>query len=253
MRIYIYIISNHSVKSLPMAQESALPSYQARSRASSARLLKAAIEILGQQGLENATIPRIAQRAGLTPGSVYRRFHDKEALLETAILQVLEQQEETMKTSPAPLATSQIPLPLFAEQLIGGMVAAYRTHAGLLQSMRQFVQNRKHTAFWRRATALEARHFKRAVGLFLSYRDEIRHSKPREAISLALMMMAGTLYQVVVCPGDPGRLKDLLPAGDQALKRELTRAFLSYLGVRIEPNRPAATIKPSRAIPAKSK
>jgi AcrR family transcriptional regulator len=35
------------------------------------------------------SIPRIAQHAGLTPGAIYRRFHDKDALLEATILGML--------------------------------------------------------------------------------------------------------------------------------------------------------------------
>jgi hypothetical protein len=45
---------------------------QARSRESLGRLLKAAAEILQEEGLEGATIPRIVARAGLSPGAVYR-------------------------------------------------------------------------------------------------------------------------------------------------------------------------------------
>ena len=58
---------------------------QARSRESTRKLLKAAAEVLGQHGLEGTTIPRIAQHAGLTPGAVYRRFPDKDALLEAVV------------------------------------------------------------------------------------------------------------------------------------------------------------------------
>src|SRR6185369_13202095 len=95
---------------------------QARSRESLRRLLKAATEVLGQHGVEGTTIPRIAQHAGLTPGSVYRRFHDKEALLETVILGVLERQDERLHASMTLEMAQQIPLPVFAEQLINGMV-----------------------------------------------------------------------------------------------------------------------------------
>lgn len=197
------------------------------------KLLEAATEVLGRYGVEGTTIPRIARHAGLTPGSVYRRFHDKEALLETAILEILEQQEEKMKTRLAPLATSRIPLPSFAEQVIGGMVAAYRANAGLLRGMRQFVQSRANTAFCRKVFELEVRHFQRTVDLFLSYGKEIRHPHPRSAVSLALMMIVGTLYQLVVWPTDLKHLRGLLPHDDQILTQELARAFLSYLGVEI--------------------
>lgn len=51
------------------------------------------------------------------------------------------------------------------------------------------------------------------------------------AVSLALRMIVGALYQVVVWPMQLKATKDLLPGNDDALARELTRAFLAYLGV----------------------
>src|SRR5215510_15585649 len=103
-----------------MANKTLAPQ-QERSRESLRRLLKAATEVLGQHGLEGATIPRIAQHAGLTPGAVYRRFHDKEALLEDAILGMLERQEERTRTGLTPEAAAQIPLAVFTEQVINGL------------------------------------------------------------------------------------------------------------------------------------
>jgi AcrR family transcriptional regulator len=214
-----------------MPTKAMLPAYQERSRESLRRLLDAAREVMGKYGMEGATIPRIARHAGLTPGSVYRRFQDKDALLETAILEVLEQQEETMKTSLAPLATSEVPLPEFAGKIIEGMVDAYRANAGLVRGVREFMQQRVNTPFWRKAASLEAAHFQRAVDLFLAYEKEIQHPEPRMAVSLALKMVSGTLYQIVVWPKPQKEMSELLPQDDKTLARELTRAFLSYLGV----------------------
>jgi AcrR family transcriptional regulator len=214
-----------------MSSKAVLPAHQARSRESLRRLLDAAREVLGRHGIDGTTIPRIARQAQLTPGSVYRRFRDKDALLETAILEILERQEQTMQTRFTPLAAArQIPLPEFAATIIAGMVGAYRANAGLLRGMRQFVQQRVNTPFWKRAAELEAAHFQRTVNLFLSYEKEIRHPQPRMAVSLALKMISGTLYQVVVWPAQTKTMQDTLPGNDAALARELTRAFLGYLG-----------------------
>jgi len=207
---------------------------QARSRESLRKLLKAAAEVLGQHGVEGTTIPRIAHHAGLTPGSVYRRFRDKDALLEAMILGILERQEERMKAGITPAAAAQIPLPVFAEQVIGGMVITYRMNAPLLRGIKQFVQGRAHSPFWKKATRLEARSYQRIVDLFLTHREEIPHPDPRIAVSLGLMMVASTLFELVVLPVDLGPLKTSLPKDDPALKRELTRAFLNYLGVKTQ-------------------
>jgi AcrR family transcriptional regulator len=204
---------------------------QARSRESLRKLLKAAAEVLGQHGVEGTTIPRIADHAGLTPGAVYRRFHDKDALLETVILGILERQDERVKTGMSPEAAARIPIEVLAEQLIGGMVVTYRANAPLLRAMRQFVQGRHNTPFWKKAIKLEVRSYERVLDLFLAHAKSIDHADPRMAVSLGLMMVISTLYELVVQPHDLGAWKGLMPKDDPALKRELTRAFLRYLGV----------------------
>ncbi|HET9408644.1 MAG TPA: TetR/AcrR family transcriptional regulator [Candidatus Sulfotelmatobacter sp.] len=230
-----------------MAKPMVLPAQQERSRESFRKLLKATAEVLGQHGVEGATIPRIARHAGLTPGSVYRRFHNKEALLETAILGILERQDERLRTGMTPLVTGPIPLPVFAEHLITSMVVSYRANAGLLRGMKQFVQGRMDTAFAKKAAKLEIHFFQRIVDLFLSHRGEIQHPQPRIAVSLGLMMVVATLYELVVWPSDLKEWKGLLPKDDQALKEELTRAFLRYLGIEKDSAQRAAKMNSGHA------
>jgi AcrR family transcriptional regulator len=213
-----------------MAKRTLAPQ-QERSRESLRKLQKATAEVLGQHGVEGATIPRIAQHAGLTPGAIYRRFHDKDALLEATILGMLERQDERMKTGLTPAAAGQIPLPVFADQIIGGMVIGYRVNAALLRAMRTFVRGKAQTSFWKKACRFEVRAIEHVVELFLAHRKEIKHPDPRTAIAMGFMMVVSTLYEIMVMPTDLGPLKAFLPKDDQALKRELTRAFLSYLGV----------------------
>jgi AcrR family transcriptional regulator len=213
-----------------MAKRTLAPQ-QERSRESLRKLRKATAEVLGQHGVEGATIPRIAQHAGLTPGAIYRRFHDKDALLEATILGILERQEERMKANITPAAAGQIPLPVFAEQVINGMVLGYRVNAPLLRAIRLFVQGRANTPFWKKACKMEVQSFEHVLALFLAHRKEIKHPGPRTAVAMGLMMVISTLFEIVVMPTDLGPLKSFLPKDDQGLKRELLRAFLSYLGV----------------------
>ena len=190
--------------------------------------------MLGQHGVEGTTIPRIAQHAGLTPGSVYRRFHDKEALLESAILGLLERQDQASRTFTQEMAR-EIPLRVLSDQIINSMVVGYRARAPLIRAMRQFVDGQPSPAFKKKASRLEVRSFERIVDLFMTHGDRIQHPNPRIAISMALMMVVSTLHELVVRHGDMSRWKHLLPGDDQALKRELVRAFLNYLGVEDAP------------------
>jgi AcrR family transcriptional regulator len=204
---------------------------QERSRESLRKLMKAAAEVLGQHGVEGTTLPRIAHHAGLTPGAVYRRFHDKDALLETVILGILQRQNERIHLILTPAMARQIPLPLFAEQLINSMLISYRASAGLLRGIRQFVQARCNTAFYRKVVNLEFRGYRYLVELFLAHRKEIKHPNPKRAVSFALMMLSSSLIELILADHDLSNWQQVIPKDDQSLKRELLRAFLSYLGV----------------------
>jgi AcrR family transcriptional regulator len=213
-----------------MARKTLAPQ-QARSRESTRKLLKAAAEVLGQHGVEGATIPRIAEHAGLTPGAIYRRFHDKEALLETVILGILERQDERLRIALTPAMARQIPLSVFAEQLITNMLVSYRANAGLLRALRQFVKGRDNTAFYKKAVKLEMRTFEYLIELFLMHRKEIRHPEPKTAVSFAVIMLTSTLVELILVDHDLKNWQAVIPKDDQSLKRELLRSFLNYLGV----------------------
>src|SRR5580692_92355 len=78
-------------------RKTVLPVHQARSRDSLSRLLKATVEVLDEDGIEGATIPRIAARAGVSPGTVYRRFPDKDALLREVCIRAFESNYKGIK------------------------------------------------------------------------------------------------------------------------------------------------------------
>jgi AcrR family transcriptional regulator len=213
-----------------MAKKTLAPQ-QARSRESLRKLLKAAAEVLGQHGVEGTTIPRIAQHAGLTPGAIYRRFPDKDALMETVILGLLERQDERLRVALTPDMARQIPLPVFTEQIIHSMLVSYRAHAGLLRALRQFVRGHDHTLFYKKAAKLEMRTYQYLVDLFLVHRKEVKHPDPRMAVSFAFAMLSSTLIELILEDHDMRNWQAVIPKDEQSLKRELVRSFLSYLGI----------------------
>lgn len=62
------------------------------------RILASAREVFGRRGLE-ATLDDIAHHAGLGVGTVYRRFPSKEALLEVALEERLEQHAQAAEAA----------------------------------------------------------------------------------------------------------------------------------------------------------
>jgi AcrR family transcriptional regulator len=218
-----------------MAMKTLAPQ-QARSRESTRKLIRAAAEVLGQHGVEGTTIPRIAHHAGLTPGALYRRFPDKDALLQTVVIGIMERQDERLRVALTPAMARQIPLPVFTEQLIANMLVSYRANARLLRALRQFAQSRNQTSFFRKVNKLEMRTYQYLVELFLVHRKEIKHPDPKMAVSFALMMLVSTLIELILVDHDMKNWQAIIPRDDLTLKRELLRAFLSYLGVEHKKN-----------------
>jgi AcrR family transcriptional regulator len=211
-----------------MATRSLTPR-QARSRESQRKLMQAAIKVLATYGVEGATIPRIALEAGLTPGAVYRRFADKNALLETVVLEILKNQAESLRTWASP-AKSEKALPELVEEIIAAMIKAHRAHPGLLRALRRFLQASDHLAFKRKGAELEKRFVQGLVERLLAFREQIRHPDPQHALSFALVMLSSTVNELFLEDDGPAAWSPLVPVDDAALVRELKGMFLRYVG-----------------------
>src|SRR5262245_3967562 len=205
---------------------------QSRSRESLQRLLEAAANVLDERGLEGATIPRIAARAGLSPGAVYRRFPDKDALLQTVILTELEQNDENAKTLLTPKFAEQGSLQHFAKQFIQNSLLALRQNPTLKRALDHYVLTHPNVAFRKKVSKLNIRTGRRVADFLLLKRKEIKHPDPEAAVSFALVQVDSTLREIVILEAMSEEWSSLLPKDDNQLVRELTRAFLSYLGVK---------------------
>jgi AcrR family transcriptional regulator len=213
-------------------QHGPLPAKQARSRKSLERLLDAAEEVLKKHGLDGATVPRIAAQAGLSPGSVYRRFPDKDALLRAVVLRyhtrIAEKSRANLGRAELWKGTS---LRQKAYIAILSTIAAHQAHAGLLRPLYQLCQRHPDFAFRRRAFQLEMGNFRQVVKLFLEHRDEIHHPDPELAITFGLLLVAFTMREHLMDTGKQ-RWSDIFPTAVAQFDRELPRMFLRYLGVK---------------------
>lgn len=204
---------------------------QSRSRESLQRLLNAAVEVLNERGLEGATIPRIAARAGLSAGAVYRRFPDKDALLQTVVLTELEQMDENA-TQLTPELAEQGSLQDFAKQMIQQSLQIHRQYSTLKRTLDQYVLTHPNAAFRKKVFKLNVRTIRRFADFLLLKRKEIKHPDPEAAVPFALIQLASTLRDVTLVDTISEDWSSILPKDDDQLLQELTRAFLSYLGVK---------------------
>jgi AcrR family transcriptional regulator len=214
---------------MPAAKKQPLAPQQNRSRQSLRRLLQAAAEVLEEKGLEGATIPRIATRAGLSPGAVYRRFRDKDALLRTLLLETLRSADQAAAEKLTADFVRRHSLPEMVHQVVQGTVRGYRKHAGLMRALNQFARSHPSPGFRKQLDEIEVSNFRRVVAALLTKRDEIKHPDPDTAVPLALMLTAFALREIIVLGTLSSTWSSLMPKNDDQLAEELRRSFLAYL------------------------
>ncbi|NMO19389.1 TetR/AcrR family transcriptional regulator [Pyxidicoccus fallax] len=81
---------------------------QARSRATVDALLEAAAQVLVEHGYEKTTTARVAERAGVSVGSLYQYFPSKEALVAALIEQHADEMVSVADEALSPLKTASL-------------------------------------------------------------------------------------------------------------------------------------------------
>ena len=234
MLIVIHIMSRRKIAGIKPARlprkPAKCPPVQERSRESLRRMLDAAEVVLARHGLEGAILPRIAAEAGISAANVYRRFRDKDALMEAVFERIRERSSTATAAQVDPETVRPIGLIRFSRNVIAGMVQNFRGDAGLIRAAVQYSEQHWETPFVRVTRASEAQSFQTMVDTFMIWRDQIKHPDPQRAVRFAFVMIALILRELILF-NRAHILEDVLSLDDDLLKTELPRMFLSYLGV----------------------
>ncbi|HEV2805531.1 MAG TPA: TetR/AcrR family transcriptional regulator [Chthoniobacterales bacterium] len=199
--------------------------HQDRSRQTAARLLEAAETVLEKHGIEGASVPEIARRAGVSPASIYRRFVDKDGLLREVFERFFERSIKANEEALQPSRWKATSLEKALCALVAGMVAAYSQRPGLLRAVISYSEQHPDAAFRRRALELRERSMAGIEKIVLLHAKEIRHPQPRKAVRIALQLVSLALKERI---SPSNKLSGpALPA--EQLRIELTRLFLGYL------------------------
>ena len=168
---------------------------QARSAATLARVLQAAEEVASSAGLDAMTIAAVAERAGVSVGTIYRRFEDREQLITALTERMLERREEYM--------AEQLRA---AEPSLAGVMDAY-AHA-LLQSFAdssaffpELMRVRGGRSLDRGARTILVVH-RLLLEAAAPYADQIQRSDPTTALDTAARAVLGACFHNSVRP-DP--------------------------------------------------
>jgi AcrR family transcriptional regulator len=208
-----------------------LPAIQDRGQKAIERLLAGAEKILESGGLEAATVPAIAARAGMSVGNVYKRFPDKDSLLRAIYERFFAEALAANEFALDPAKWKDIPTTEVLSTLVTGMIEGYRSRRALIRALLLYAQTHGDAEF--RAHAAEVR--LETLGLFerllRDRRADIGHPHPERAIRFVVTLLAHTLESAVMSEGGGIAGGDFLSHVPET-SVELFRVANGYLRIR---------------------
>ena len=161
---------------------------QSRSRRTLERIVAAALELLGTEGLTGLTVHKVVAKAGSSVGSFYARFDGKEDLLdylgERVWTEALERWEVALETRD----WSTLSLDEVVEGSVGLLIDAQRSRSDYLKAL-DWASGRQNDAYERFRGELLL-----GLGrLLLEQRESISHPDPELAVRIGLRAILGTV------------------------------------------------------------
>lgn len=187
--------------------------------------MEAAEAVLEKRGLDGASVPHIARKAGVSPASIYRRFIDKDGLLREVFERFFERSIKANEAALQPSRWKATSLEKSICALVAGMVTAYSQRPGLLRAVISYSEQHPDPGFRRRALELRERSLAGIEKIILLHAKEIKHPEPKKAVRIALQLTSLALKERIRAANKLSG--PTLPA--EELRIELTRLFLGYL------------------------
>jgi len=190
---------------------------QARSRKTLERIVRAALEILEEEGVEALTVQSVVARAESSVGSFYARFGGKDDLLEYLRARVWEEARDRWDDALENRSWTGLDLGGVAEGAVRLLVDAAHSRAVYLRALDQAVgHDRDGFGTFRR-------HVLVGLGeLLLSRRAEITHTDPDLAVQVGLASVSGLVDATDPTSGGPFPREVLVREG-----RALLMAYLA--------------------------
>jgi AcrR family transcriptional regulator len=159
---------------------------QQRSRETIEVIVRATAQILSREGPGRVTTNRVAEKAGVSVGSIYQYFPDKEALVAEVRRRYDEAFRDRMLALVGSVAT--LPLPDAIERCVRAMIAVHADDTGL------------HNAVSAAGIAEPERRLLHQVAASWldAHRDEVRRPDRALAATVALDVVEGIIHGVAL-------------------------------------------------------
>ena len=180
------------------------------------------------RGLEAATVPAIAERAGVSVGSIYRRFPDKDAVLRAVITRFMTRVSGNNAKALDPARWTRTPADVIGRIFVSSSARSYRRHAGLLKALEEFARGYADPVFRAQIDDFNLDTMRRASELLAAHRAEMDHPDPPAGARFAMLAIVAVLRFLMLSEGLAAKM---LKLNDQQIEDELHRLFDRHLGI----------------------
>jgi AcrR family transcriptional regulator len=191
---------------------------QDRARTTVEAILEATARLLVQRGFDQLTTNAVAEQAGVSIGSLYQYFPNKEALVADLIERHVEERRATMAAELGRVAT--LPAREATRLMIDSIMAAHRVNPELHRVLIEQVPRIGRLA---RLQELAQKTRDLLASILAARRKELAIDDPALAAFVLQSAIEGIFQRAVVY--HPERMQD------PRLREEVTRLVTSYLGV----------------------
>ncbi|MFL4474475.1 TetR/AcrR family transcriptional regulator [Paeniglutamicibacter sp. MACA_103] len=188
------------------------------------RILQAALGIMGKEGLEDLTTTRVSEVAGVSVGTIYRRFGNKEHLVHATQLEFLRTFREHFVKRIEDRGPSQLNPLLAVEAATLALCENFRDYE-------KFVRQQLFLGLQNETVFTDGREASLAIGkLFgapiLRHRSLIVHDSPEEAVDYIYSLTFSACAHRI---GQRGLLESNQPRRWDDLIKRLVRTNQAYL------------------------
>jgi AcrR family transcriptional regulator len=189
---------------------------QSRSKVTVEAILEATTHILVEEGYDKANTNRIAERAGISIGSLYQYFPNKEALMTALMEQHAQEMAALVETKLNRLFDS--PLEIAIPEIITAVVAAHAINPRLHQVLSEEIPCSERSPQMHKAD-------ERITQLLRAYLDRWRDKIQPQNIDLTVFILSRTVDSL--CHAAVIEQPNLV--SNNQFEREVSNLLLAYL------------------------
>ena len=173
---------------------------QVRSQQRVDAILAAAAEMIGEMGYEAVTTSKLAKRAGISVGSFYQYFADKEAVFQALGDRYLVEMRRKIDAMFPPDA---LYAPL--EVLVGRSVDMLVVHAAEHKQLHELMESGWVSPEMRALTVAMNQEIGRKIGEILAHRTPQMQAGERRLVSVVMMNLVKAVLPAIEGWGEPER------------------------------------------------